>query len=61
VLNKLGYLSDTPTGYFGVNTENAVKAFQREKGIASSGNWYSTGYGMVGAKTRSALLKAVAQ
>lgn len=60
MLIKLGYSIGGPaTGYFGVRTEDAVKAFQRSEGIASYyGNSINTGYGIVGPATRSALVKA---
>lgn len=43
------------TNFFGTATENAVKKFQAKYGIVSSGDPTSTGYGMVGAKTRAKL------
>lgn len=46
-LNRLGYLSASPTGYFGPETAAAVKAFQRANGISA--------VGYVGPSTRSAL------
>ncbi len=39
-------------GVYGLKTEKAVQAFQREQGIVSSGSPATTGYGAVGAKTR---------
>ncbi len=45
----------TPTGYFGVKTENAVKHIQQKEGIVQSGSRETTGYGQVGPKTRTAL------
>jgi dienelactone hydrolase/peptidoglycan hydrolase-like protein with peptidoglycan-binding domain len=45
----------TPTGYFGSITETAVKQWQREKGIVSSGNAATTGWGVVGPKTMAAM------
>jgi peptidoglycan hydrolase-like protein with peptidoglycan-binding domain len=47
------------TGYFGSLTEAAVKKFQAEKGIASFGTPETTGYGMVGPKTRAQLPELV--
>lgn len=44
------------TGYFGALTEAAVKKWQAAEGIVSSGNAATTGYGVVGPKTRSAIL-----
>ena len=42
---------------FGPMTRAAVRRFQCQKGIVCSGNERSTGYGLVGEKTRLALLK----
>lgn len=36
-LNVLGYFPVQPTGYFGSETENAVKAYQTAKGLAADG------------------------
>ena len=46
LLKKLGYMSNV-TGYFGEETESAVKAFQKNNSLSSDG--------MVGAKTMTAL------
>lgn len=43
------------TGYFGPLTEAAVKRFQAKYGIVSSGDPATTGYGLVGPRTRSKL------
>lgn len=43
------------TGYFGEATERAVKQFQKKYNIASSGTPQTTGYGVVGPKTRNIL------
>lgn len=43
------------TGYFGPLTEAAVRTFQCQQSIVCSGDRYSTGWGVVGAKTRGAL------
>lgn len=43
------------TGYFGPTTEAAVKQWQKEHGIVSSGTPSTTGWGVVGAKTRAAM------
>lgn len=40
------------TGFFGAETQIAVKTFQSRNNIVSSGNPSSTGYGAVGASTR---------
>jgi|GEM_PF-406474 len=48
--------SDSATGYFGAITETAVKKWQAQKGIVSSGSPSTTGYGAVGPKTRLALM-----
>ncbi len=51
-----GLLSeDSATGYFGVLTEAAVKRFQIDSGIVSSGDPSTTGYGLFGSRTRSGL------
>jgi hypothetical protein len=42
------------TGYFGQITEDAVKAYQSQKGIVSSGSPATTGWGVVGPRTRAA-------
>jgi len=43
------------TEYFGSLTRAAVKKFQAKYGLASSGDENSTGYGLVGPKTRAKL------
>ncbi len=43
------------TGLFGAITEQAVKDFQRKYAIVSSGSPSTTGYGLVGPKTRTKL------
>ncbi|NUM25251.1 MAG: peptidoglycan-binding protein [Candidatus Buchananbacteria bacterium] len=65
ILNKIGYTvaksgvgsPGNETQYFGLLTREAVKRFQCAKGIVCSGTQETTGYGMVGPKTRAALLK----
>lgn len=42
-----------PRGYFGPATMRALQAWQKQKGIASSGDADSTGYGFFGPKTRT--------
>ncbi len=43
------------TGYFGPLTQAAVRQWQSENGVVSSGDAATTGWGVVGAKTRAAL------
>lgn len=51
-----GLLSpDSATGYFGRATEKAVQEWQSRNGIVSSGTPDSTGFGVVGKRTREAL------
>src|SRR3989344_5301597 len=52
-----GYLAKgNVTGYFGVLTGAAVRKWQSERGVVSSGDAASTGFGIVGPKTRAAIL-----
>lgn len=44
-----------PTGYFGPTTQAALRQWQSERGIVSSGTALTTGYGVTGPKTRAAL------
>ncbi|OGG79411.1 hypothetical protein A3A39_00430 [Candidatus Kaiserbacteria bacterium RIFCSPLOWO2_01_FULL_54_13] len=44
------------TGYFGSLTEAAVKKWQAANGIVSSGDAASTGFGVVGPKTRASIV-----
>ena len=46
---------DGVTGYFGPLTESAVKLWQKNNDIVSSGTAETTGWGFVGARTRSAI------
>lgn len=56
LLIQKGLLSpDSATGYFGAMTRAAVQQLQAEQGIVSAGSETSTGYGLVGARTRAAL------
>lgn len=41
--------------YFGNNTQEGVRRYQKTHGIVSSGDWRSTGYGQLGPKTIAAL------
>lgn len=51
-----GFLSsDSATGFFGSMTEAAVQRWQAQNSIVSYGDAASTGYGVVGARTRSAV------
>ncbi len=51
-----GYLAaGNDTGFFGQLTQSAVQKFQCDQNIVCSGDPQSTGWGLVGAKTRSAL------
>ncbi|MES2985827.1 MAG: peptidoglycan-binding protein [Patescibacteria group bacterium] len=66
-LRSLGYFSpygsslkvpasaQTETTYFGIETENAVKKYQCDKNIICSGTPITTGWGVVGEKTKEAL------
>lgn len=45
--------SGNATGFFGSQTEEAIKAFQRKYNIVSSGSPSTTGYGSIGPKTRA--------
>ncbi len=47
--------ADAVTGFFGPSTEQALKEWQSKEGIVSRGNASTTGWGMVGAKTREAI------
>jgi peptidoglycan hydrolase-like protein with peptidoglycan-binding domain len=46
------YPQDIISGYYGSLTEQAVEAFQAKYGIISYGTPDTTGYGVVGPKTR---------
>ncbi len=51
-----GYLAaGNNSGYFGQLTRSAVQKFQCAKGISCSGSESTTGYGLVGARTRATL------
>jgi peptidoglycan hydrolase-like protein with peptidoglycan-binding domain len=51
LLNTLGFLHATPTGYYGPLTAKAVQTFQSTYNIVSSGSPSTTGYGSVGPRT----------
>ncbi len=56
ILAAQGYLGTRfITGSFGVMTQEALKQFQCDQNIVCSGSPASTGWGMMGAKTRAAL------
>src|SRR3989344_5009670 len=59
-LKSNGYLSANATGYFGVQTEAAVKKFQAKQGVVASGSAASTGFGVFGTKTRAAFIHVCA-
>ncbi len=53
---KQGYLqSGNDTGYYGKLTRKAVEDFQVRNGIVSGGSAETTGFGLVGAKTRKVI------
>ncbi len=52
------YAYKATTGYFGFLTQAAVQRFQAEQGIVSAGSPDTTGYGLVGPKTRAKIAKA---
>lgn len=54
-LRARGLLQSEATGYFGALTEAAVRSLQSAEGIVSSGDSVSTGFGVVGARTRTAI------
>lgn len=54
-LTEQGFYTYAITGYFGSITEAAVQAFQQANGIVSTGTPQTTGYGVVGPRTRTAL------
>lgn len=45
------YSSGLVTGYFGTQTEAAIRRFQKKEGIVTSGSPWTTGYGQAGPKT----------
>lgn len=54
-LRARGLLQSEATGYFGALTEAAVRTFQSVEGVVSSGDAASTGFGVVGTRTRAAI------
>lgn len=60
-LIQTGYLAPgNASGYFGSLTKAAVRQFQARAGIASSGSETTTGFGLVGARTRAAMMAGCA-
>jgi peptidoglycan hydrolase-like protein with peptidoglycan-binding domain len=58
-LTKAGhYTYGKATGYFGPATQMAVQAWQKANGVVSNGSPETTGYGVTGPSTRSAMAKA---
>ncbi len=58
-LTKTGhYTYGKPTGYFGPATQIAVQAWQKSNGVVLSGSPETTGYGVVGPSTRSAIAQS---
>jgi len=52
-LIKNGHASfSQPTGYFGPATQAAIESFQKQKNIVLTGSPATTGFGMVGPRTR---------
>ncbi len=60
-LQSQGILAASPTGYFGPSTEAAVRTWQAQQGLVSSGSLYTTGWGGVGPRTWAALKNACNQ
>jgi hypothetical protein len=56
LINSAFLAAGNDTGFFGKLTQAAVQGFQRSKALVSSGTPATTGYGVVGPKTRAALL-----
>lgn len=58
-LTKTGhYTYGKPTGYFGPATQIAVQAWQKANNVVSNGSPETTGYGVTGPSTRSALARS---
>jgi putative peptidoglycan binding protein len=58
--NPLIYPEGTVTAYFGTLTQDAVQRWQSVYGIVSSGSPATTGYGVVGPRTRAAIAASCA-
>jgi peptidoglycan hydrolase-like protein with peptidoglycan-binding domain len=54
-LRESGHFKGEATGYFGTQTRDAVRSFQKANDIASYGDEKTTGYGRVGEKTWESL------
>ena len=54
------FTPDDITGYFGPTTDAALKQWQREHGIVSSGTPATTGYGAAGPRTRALIATLMA-
>lgn len=52
------YTYGQSTGYFGPATQMAVQTWQKANGVVSNGSPETTGYGVMGPSTRSAMAKA---
>jgi peptidoglycan hydrolase-like protein with peptidoglycan-binding domain len=65
ILNRSGFViapsgpgaPGSETSYFGAMTREAVRKFQCAKGIACDGSESTSGYGLVGPRTRAALIQ----
>lgn len=58
-LTKTGhYTYGKPTGYFGPATQMAVQAWQKTNGVVSNGSPETTGFGVTGPSTRSAMARS---
>ncbi len=56
-LKSQNHFSLEPTGFFGSVTQSSVEAFQKAQGIVLNGTPETTGFGVVGPATRSAIEK----
>lgn len=59
--DKTLYPEGLTTGYFGLFTEKALQKFQIKHNIVSSGNPKTTGFGLLGPRTRAKLNELVAE
>ncbi len=51
------FLGVPASGYFDITTQQALRAWQKSRGIVSSGTPATTGYGITGPKTRAAIAR----